>query len=226
MNSWWLANFWAESPILAISWVFWVIFSICLHELGHGYMAIKCGDSTPLDRGHMTWNPLVHMGWISLAVFAVAGFTWGAMPVDPSRFRGRYDEAEVAFAGPAVNIILFVLLSIATAGWLVFAKGVPDQARENIFIFLRVGAAFNIAGALFNLLPVPPLDGSRIVGNFFPAFHRLYSTERGAVVSLLFFMAMLLWFGRYLYRIAFQGSAWTIDILATLFGIFAPGATP
>lgn len=225
MGDWWLANYWSVSPVLAISWVFWVIFSICLHELGHGYMAIKCGDSTPLDRGHMTWNPLVHMGWMSLAVFAVVGMTWGLMPVDPSRFRGKYDDAKVAFAGPLVNLILFAVCAVAAGAWEVFAIAVQDPARGNVEMFLRVGAAVNIFGFLFNLLPVPPLDGSHILGNFVPAFRRLYSTEKGAVVALLVCMAAILVASKHVSSFAFGLSKDVIGQVESVLRQVAPAGT-
>ena len=82
-----------------------VVISICLHELGHGFAAIALGDRTPEETGHITLNPLVHMGPISLAMLAIVGISWGAMPVDPTRLRGRYAEALVALAGPAVNLV-------------------------------------------------------------------------------------------------------------------------
>ena len=87
MHGWWMADLWQQNPMLLCSWVFWVILSICLHELGHGYAAIKCGDDTPRLSGHMTLNPIVHMGVPSLVMFAIVGIAWGMMPVDPSRFR-------------------------------------------------------------------------------------------------------------------------------------------
>lgn len=221
-SSWWFAELWNLNQILAISWVFWVIFSICLHELGHGYTAIKCGDPTPLDTGHMTWNPLVHMGVLSLVVFAVTGFTWGAMPVDPTRFRGKYDSAKVAFAGPAVNLILFGTMLVMAVLWETFATQIAQPAQENVAIFLRVGTAFNIAAAIFNLLPIPPLDGSRILANFVPFFQRLYSSEKGVIISLLGFMAVMFFVGKYVFLVAIGVSDILIDLGAALLAPLSP----
>ena len=80
-----------------LGWVFWVIFSICLHELAHGWAAIWQGDRTPRETGHMTMNPMVHMGGASLIVFALVGIAWGLMPTDPSRYRwGRRGRIQAA----------------------------------------------------------------------------------------------------------------------------------
>ena len=106
-TGWWVADFLrAFGPAFVIAWAFWIIFSICLHELSHGWAAIALGDRTPIESGHMTFNPLVHMGGMSLVAFALIGIAWGAMPINPARLRGRYAEALVALAGPAMNLVL------------------------------------------------------------------------------------------------------------------------
>lgn len=182
---WWFGDVWQSSPTLALCWVAWVIISITLHELGHGWMAIRCGDGTPAYTGHMTLNPLVHIpfpwAWIMFAAF---GFTWGLMPVNPSNFRGRYDDAKVAFAGPAVNAILAVLCAIMSVIWVTYARG-AGPAFPIIAIFLYCGVMINTVGFLFNLIPVPPLDGSRILGDFFPALRPFFRGERAVWVSVV-----------------------------------------
>ena len=72
---WWVSDYYQHDPMLLVSWIFWVVASIALHELAHGYVAIRCGDDTPYHSGHMTWNPLVHMGQTALIMFALFGFT-------------------------------------------------------------------------------------------------------------------------------------------------------
>lgn len=226
MSSWWLYNLWTDDPALAVSWVFWVIFSICIHELAHGYVAIKCGDPTPLDTGHMTWNPMVHMGGLSLLVFLATGFTWGMMPVDPSRFRGKYDDAKVAFAGPLSNFILFISMSVAAALWIVLATSVQEPARKNIETFLTVGAAFNCGIGLLNLLPIPPLDGSKILGNFIPSLRRLYSSDKGPLVSLIILVLFMLTVGKYFCLVTLGIGHLTVLLLAEALRLVVPGAAP
>lgn len=78
MQGWWVATIWETSPFLLLGWIVWVIGSITLHELAHGWAAIRCGDRTPIETGHMTANPIVHMGPMSLIVFGLFGIAWGA----------------------------------------------------------------------------------------------------------------------------------------------------
>ncbi len=209
---WWLAKYWSINPMLAVAWVLWVIVSVVLHELGHGLAAIRRGDDTPRLTGHMTWNPMVHMGGWSLIMFALFGFTWGMMPVDPSRFRGRYADAYVAFAGPMVNLALFALCTVLAVLWIVFAKGVPDPLNSNMRILLTVGVFINIVLFLFNLLPVPPLDGWRILSNFSRPYARLWQGENGAVIGMIAFALVFFVIGG---RIAGFGMNLAGDIIAS-----------
>lgn len=192
-SGWWFAEYWGVMPMLAIGWAFWVITSVCLHELAHGVAAIRLGDNTPIYTGHMTWNPMVHMGKMSLIMFALVGITWGAMPVDPSRFRHRYGDAIVSFAGPLCNALLFLLLMPLLIGWFKVAKSKVDpQLFANVAIFLHAGAQINIILFFFNLIPVPPLDGSRILGDFYPPYNNLWRGPNAEIFAIVAFVAV--WF--------------------------------
>ncbi len=192
--SWWVADAWQIGPIFLFSWVVWVIGSIILHELGHGWTAVRLGDMTPIVTGHMTFNPMVHMGPVSLICFGLFGFTWGLMPVDPSRLRGKYADAQVAAAGPAVNLGLFVLCTICELAWMKFGGFSGDRIYNNVRTFFYLGMVINCIGVLFNLLPVPPLDGSRILADFLPVYRRLFETHQGRMYAMIGFLA-LFWFG-------------------------------
>ncbi len=198
MNTgWWVQSVYQNQGIAAVfSWVFWVIFSICLHELAHGVVAIWNGDRTPREMGHMTLNPVVHMGIPSLLVFAVVGFAWGLMPTDPSRYRRyRFGVITVAAAGPLVNLILSGICTLGAGWWMWAMVGgriqVDDNTRENVFIFLLSGAWLNILLAIFNMIPVPPLDGSRVLGGLFPPLEQFFSRPGvqtyGLIVVLIIF---------------------------------------
>ena len=154
------------------AWVLAVVVSITLHELAHGWAAIRRGDTTPLVQGRMTGNPMVHMGPVSIACMFIIGFAFGQMPVDPTRLRGKYAEALVAFAGPAMNFILAVAALTGLGLWLRLL-GAPDPdntvASNGVRLLLIVGQA-NVFLGLLNLMPLPPLDGSHILANF----HRPY----------------------------------------------------
>lgn len=145
-----------------------IVGSIVLHELGHGLAALWEGDTTPRIQGRMTWNPVVHMGWLSLALAATVGIAWGLMPVNPRMFRHRrWGDAIVSFAGPAVNIALVVV----AAAVLAFTDPVSiadsfGPARSLAVVFWVQVLAMNALLAVFNLLPFPPLDGFTVFDSF------------------------------------------------------------
>jgi Zn-dependent protease len=214
---WWLAEAWSVSPVLAIGWVVWVVGSIVLHELAHGWAAIRLGDDTPVRSGHMTWNPLVHMGPTSLLLFALVGIAWGAMPVDPSRLRGRYADALVALAGPLMNLFLAAAAVVLYVLWVGIGGGhwTSWQASEPLYpntrLFLRIGVGLNLCLAAFNLLPVPPLDGYRILASVSPRFGALWQGERAQVAGLIAFAAVFFLIGPRIFGFAFGAAAEVID---------------
>lgn len=212
MQGWWVTDLMnaPNGSALLVSWAFWVLLSICLHELAHGWAAIRLGDRTPVESGHMTWSPLVHMGVPSLIAFALLGIAWGMMPVDPSRMRGRHADALVAAAGPACNLVLFVLACAACALWLAYGPQAGGAFHGNFADFLLIGAMLNLVLMLFNLIPAPPLDGSRIIGSFVPAYARLFQTEKGGLIALGIFALVFFTGGRVLFPVATSAAEATI----------------
>jgi Zn-dependent protease len=190
---WWVADFWNSpqaGPVWVISWLVWIIVSIVLHELAHGVVAIRYGDQTPREA--------VHMGGYSLLALAVFGIAWGAMPVDSSRLRGRHAEALVLVAGPATNLVLALLTISLLIIWEPFAAGkiisaitVGEPLASNLAAFLFIGAFLNLILVMFNLLPVVPLDGGRILACYVEPYRRFTQTEHGMWIS---FGGMLLFF--------------------------------
>jgi Zn-dependent protease len=215
---WWIADWWKQpnGQVIVISWVFWVIGSIILHELSHGWAAIRAGDRTPIYSGHMTWNPLVHMGHMSLITFALFGIAWGAMPVNPSAFRGRYDDAKVAGAGPAMNLAIAIVCLLIAAVWRAFGGfGVPDHVFTNVMIFFTLGTALNIGLMLFNLIPIPPLDGSKIVATFVPSYRRLMDHPHAPIVALIVFLLLFQSVGGKIFSVGFRVTGELVYRLAT-----------
>lgn len=192
MSGWWIADLWQRGEtVLLVSWLFWVISSIVLHELGHGVAALWQGDSTPRDSGHMTINPVVHMGWFSLVALALLGIAWGLMPVNPSRFRnGRRGWALVAAAGPCVNLLLSGMCIVACALVVRFSS-LSEPAHGNVVEFFLMGAWLNLYLMAFNLLPMPPLDGSVILAGFVPAVRRFYAQPAVQQFGLLMLFIVL-----------------------------------
>ena len=176
-------------PIYYLTVVFCVTLSIVLHELGHGFAAIQQGDDTPIATGHMTWNPLVHMGPMGLGLLCVVGIAFGVMPVDPSRFRDRYGEAFVAAAGPVVNGVL-AIISLTTLAVLVKQGIDPRVAGVDL---LWIMGLLNVVLFLFNLIPIAPLDGSVVLGNFVPAYRDfIRSPANGKYVWIAFGVVFML----------------------------------
>ena len=127
-----------EGQLLFLSVVLTVVISIVLHELAHGWAALWQGDDTPRTSGHMTPDPLVHMGGMSLVALVLVGIAWGMMPVNPNHFRSRYGDALVAAAGPAMNMALALVSLTGLAMWLK-AAGAAAQgtAMGNLQFFLQ-----------------------------------------------------------------------------------------
>ena len=229
MGGWWVADVLQnQGPAVLLAWVGWVIGSIVLHELSHGWAALACGDDTPRLSGHMTLNPVVHMGRMSLLLFALVGIAFGAMPVNPARFRGRWDEALVAFAGPMMNVLLgtgAILLNViwiaGAGGYWFHGVGAPAGVYHTVQSVLALGAMLNITMAVFNLLPVPPLDGWRIASTVVPSVRSLLQSEGGRVVVVLVMAILFMQGGGVIFGVAMRATHGATDALLRQ---VAPGA--
>ena len=217
--NWWVHSAWEQGPVYLISWIFWVLFAITLHELAHGWAALWEGDTTPRDLNRLTANPLVQMGQTSLIVFALIGFAWGMMPVRPDRFRhGRLGEALVAFAGPAMNLVL-AFVSLTVCGILFATIDMTAQWTRSVGVFLLLGGFLNVILFALNLLPVPPLDGSRILAAASMEIRRLYMQPQAQIVSFaLLLMIFLFGAADFIYITAINVADWWIVQVATLLG--------
>ena len=140
-----------------------LIFSLCFHEFSHGYIAYRLGDHTAARSGRLTLNPLAHLDPIGSLMILFVGFGWAKpVPVNPINFSNpRVDMMKVAFAGPASNLILAFI-----SGLMIRFANYSDLMNNGIlYQTLYVFSFINIALAVFNMLPVAPLDGSQIFGN-------------------------------------------------------------
>lgn len=197
--NWWVHDLYADGRYAElISWIFWVLFSITLHELAHGWAAIWQGDNTPIVYQRMTLNPVTHMGAWSLIMFALVGIAWGVMPVDPSRFRWkRRGRIVVSGAGPAMNVLLAIIALTGAAAWGVWGPSSNTRLFDNVMVFLVTGGWLNIFLALFNLLPLPPLDGANILAGMSFTFYRWFQSPQvqqiGFFILLAIFMSGIGW---------------------------------
>lgn len=141
-----------------LSVVLALMVTLSIHEAAHAFVANYFGDPTARLAGRLSLNPFVHLDPLGTLLLFVAGFGWGKpVPVNPIHFNHpRRDEMFVAVAGPVANLLLALLLGIL----LRFAL---DQLSPALFSLLTILIFYNISLAIFNLIPVPPLDGSKIL---------------------------------------------------------------
>ncbi|HIK07020.1 MAG TPA: site-2 protease family protein [Trichormus sp. M33_DOE_039] len=170
-------------PVLFFRIVVIVILSITLHELAHGWAAMSQGDNTPEKSGHLTLNPVVHMGLESIVFLCLTGIAWGQMPVNPAKFRyPKLSNIIVSAAGPLSNLALGILFIILLK---LFAN--PDSSGILSFEFLYLASRINLTLFLFNLLPIPPLDGFHVFSEIFPQLKQLQYTHFGVFAMMLLF---------------------------------------
>jgi len=176
-----------------------LVMSVVIHEVSHGYAASYLGDQTARYEGRLTLNPIKHLDFVgsflvpSLSYF-LGGFIFGwakPVPYNPYNLRpGRWSEAIVAIAGPASNIVLAILfgtlLRVGIAGGESWASPAFIQITS-LIVFI------NILLAIFNLMPIPPLDGSKLLFAAFPSklFQLRGFFERYGLMLVLFFIFFL-----------------------------------
>lgn len=155
-----------------------LFFSIVLHEFAHGYAAYRFGDDTAYVLGRLTLNPLKHVdpvGTLAVPAFCyltgLPMFGWAKpVPVSVHRLNSpRADMGKVAFAGPLTNLALAVVCVLLLKGLLMSASHFSASALRTGFYVLQYAITVNVLLAVFNLIPIPPLDGSRIVSALLPA---------------------------------------------------------
>ena len=149
-------------PALAVAIILGFVVGITLHEAAHAYSAYKLGDDTAYRQGRVTLNPVSHLDVLGTLMILMAGFGWGKpTPIMPSKLRGGvFGPVAVALAGPVSNLLI-VLLCAALVRFSAFQDG--------YLLIVVVGMAFiNALLFVFNLIPIPPLDGSKIIFPFLP----------------------------------------------------------
>lgn len=174
-----------------------LLVAFVFHELGHGYTAYALGDPTPRVMGRLSLNPMRHIDPVGFIMIWAFGFGWAKpVQVDPRNFANpRRDMALVAFAGPFMNFVL-AFLALAT----IHATGVESGL---FYRLLAVAAQYNVGLGVFNMLPIPPLDGSKVLAALLPpdmAF-RLETGENWGWLVLILLVATGL-VGRILWPLA------------------------
>lgn len=171
------------------------LISLGIHEFSHAYFAHKLGDNTAKNDGRLTLNPLKHLDLFGSIIipaislfsgFAVIGWA-KPVPVNPNNFKNKVrDDIIVSVAGPLSNLIFAIILSVVL-------NGLPTESGISNYLYMPF--FFNIFLFYFNLLPIPPLDGSHVMNNLLPYNYKQYylSVSRYSLIILMLFIYSPLW---------------------------------
>ena len=203
-----------------VVWVLPVIFAITVHEVAHGWVAKKYGDNTASSQGRLTLNPIKHIDLFGtiilpgLLLVTGTGFIFGwakPVPVDPRNFKNPlHDMAIVALAGPVSNLLMAVVWALIVRLGVTIGAGTEAVSLPLIYSGVA-GISINLVLALINLLPIPPLDGSRILTGILPRYWAwqynrlerfgfiillvlLYTNLLGAILAYPMFVAQKVFF--------------------------------
>ena len=207
-------------PLSIAGIAFVLLLALSWHEAAHAWVADKLGDPTARQLGRVTLNPLKHLDPIfsvilPIGMLMIAGVAFGGgkpVPIDPRYFKHQArDFMLVALAGPGSNLLLAGAFGFAfvVAVWtgvippgiagesngaaIVYAKRLNDDPETTLHSFLWLGVFINVILAVFNLMPIPPLDGSRVIGWLLPRFaqRQWYSLDRvGILIVMVFFLVL------------------------------------
>ena len=173
-----------------------ILVAITFHEFAHAKVADMLGDDTPRREGRISLNPLAHIDPVGFLMLVFVHFGWGKpVEINPTNFNRKRSmtaqEAIVAFAGPLMNIIVAIILTIILFAVVTFAPAFClTTAGSLVVIAIQMAISVNIGLGVFNLVPLPPLDGSKILIHFLPYKARMWFTENKQIFYMVF---IVLW---------------------------------
>ncbi|MBU0766751.1 site-2 protease family protein [Patescibacteria group bacterium] len=193
------------SPFISPPFIIAILIAISVHEWGHGFVAYKLGDPTAKMDGRLSLNPLAHLDPVGTVMFLIVGFGWAKpVPIDPRYFKNhKRDTTLVALAGPATNLITaficFFILTLLLKGNVgksaIDLLGEPTNGSIIIKLLEQIlGSCIfvNLTLMAFNLLPIAPLDGSKILAAFIPyKYEREYALfmQHGPMILLILILS-------------------------------------
>jgi Zn-dependent protease len=171
-----------------------LLFALTIHEFAHAGSAYLCGDPTAKDQGRLTLHPLVHLDPIGTLCLLFAPFGWARpVPVNPLNFRHpRRDDILVSLAGVAANLATALLVAVALRLALQLdVDPLGSQAAKAAWTMAQLLVVISLGLMLFNLIPVPPLDGSHVLKNLLPRDAAVAYERSAPITSILFLMLIL-----------------------------------
>lgn len=204
-----------------------VIIAITFHEFAHAFAADKLGDDTPRNQGRLTLNPLAHIDPFGFLMLIFVHFGWGKpVEINPRNFKRNRSmsaqEAIVALAGPLMNLILAIVLTIILFAIVTFAPVfVLTTVGYLILTALRMAISVNIGLGVFNLVPLPPLDGSKILMHFLPYNAKNWFINNQQLFYVIFLVLWVTNLVSYIISPVINGVSTGIYwLVSSLFGIF------
>ena len=198
-----------------------VIIAMTFHEFAHSWVADKLGDTTPRAQGRLTLNPLSHIDPFGLILLLFANIGWGKpVQINPRNFNSNKSietcEALVSLAGPLINLILAFIFMI-----IYYALFWFTECSEIILLIVFYTITVNIGLGVFNLLPIPPLDGSKIFAKFLPYNAKAWIDRNMQYIYILFLILwitnVLSWIVSPVITVIFDGMNWLVSRIFMIF---------
>ncbi len=170
-----------------------ILIAITFHEFAHAFSADRLGDNTPRAQGRLTLNPLKHIDPVGFALLIVAGFGWGKpVQINPRNFKRNISmtkaEAIVSIAGPLMNFFIAIVSTIVLTLLVKYnvLVNLSSRAIWLVLVFIMELILINVGLGLFNLIPLPPLDGSKILNHFLPYNARVWFEKNEMILYIVF----------------------------------------